>query len=635
MKLPQLEWLNSENISELLKFGVEESLLAGLLESQATLFQLANVFLPFQNPATVFDFFPGFHRKSSEAAEELPDLSSRYQVLVEQIPAVVFMAFFDKGLSEAYVSPHIESLLGFTQAEWLNDPVRWFEQLHPEDKTRWSMEAAHTFLTGDPLRSVYRVLARNGRVVWFHAEVKMVRHRDGRPWYIHGVAFEITELKEAEAALRTAHTELEDRVRRRTRELADANFFLESEIAERKRAEAELVKARDELEMRVRERTEELVLANVELRREIAERRRAETALSQSEEMLRAIFESAPDAMVVVNHRGQIERVNAQVEQMFGYRADDLAGHPVELLMPARFTQSHQEHRARYIRSPHLRDMGAGLELFARRRDGTEFPAEIMLSPIESETGRMVIAVVRDISHRKQTEADLREYAERLQILSRRLMEVQEAERRRIALELHDEIGQALTGLKFTLDLNARQASTEAQQKNIALSQQIVNELMARVRKLSLDLRPGMLDDLGLLPALLWLIESYTTQTHVRIAFRHRGLKDKRFAPEVETAAYRIVQEALTNIARHAEVDEATIRTWVDHQTITIQIEDRGKGFDVDGVLSVPVSSGLAGMRERVLLLDGTFTIESKPGRGTRVTAELKLRTWGNRRDEG
>ena len=111
------------------------------------------------------------------------------------------MVYLDRGIGEAYVSPYIEATLGFSQAEWLEDPVRWYRQIHPEDNLRWSVEAADMFLTGKPLRSVYRVIARDGHVVWFHCEAKMVRSDDGQPWFIQGVAFDITELKRAEEAL--------------------------------------------------------------------------------------------------------------------------------------------------------------------------------------------------------------------------------------------------------------------------------------------------------------------------------------------------------------------------------------------------------------------------------------------------
>jgi len=348
----------------------------------------------------------------------LADVDARYRTLVEQIPAVVFMAFLDKGIGEAYVSPQIEEMLGFSQEEWLNNPVRWYQQIHPEDKARWSIEAAGLFMSGQPLKSLYRVLARDGRTVWFHCEAKMVRNDEGQPWFLHGVAFDISELKRAEAA---------------------------------------------------------------------------------------------------------------------------------------------------------------GLE-----------------------------------------------YAERLKSLSRRLMYWQEAERRNIALELHDENGQVLTGLKLSLEIGARRPAEEVS-KSLEEARVLVNELMARVRKLSLDLRPAMLDDLGLLPALLWHFEHYTAQTQVRVVFKHSGLERRRFGSEVETAAYRIVQEALTNIARHAQVSEASVRLSTHQQTLLIEVQDRGKGFDIGSVLSASETSGLAGMRERAVLLGGRLIIESNPEAGTRLTAELRL----------
>jgi len=213
---------------------------------------------------------------------------------------------------------------------------------------------------------------------------------------------------------------------------------------------------------------------------------------------------------------------------------------------------------------------------------------------------------------------------ERLQTLSRQLLEVQEAERHHIACELHDEVGQVLTGLKLLLDMSTRLPADEFM-ASLCEAQALVNELMARVRDLSLDLRPAMLDDLGLLPTLLWHFDRYTAQTHVRVTFKHSGLQRRRFAPEVETATYRIVQEALTNVARHAGVSELTVRLWADQDTLGVQIEDQGAGFDPEAALAAGATTGLAGMRERAVLLGGQLTVESAPGAGTHVTAELPL----------
>jgi signal transduction histidine kinase len=146
------------------------------------------------------------------------------------------------------------------------------------------------------------------------------------------------------------------------------------------------------------------------------------------------------------------------------------------------------------------------------------------------------------------------------------------------------------------------------------------------VHELALDLRPAMLDDLGLIPALLWRCERYTAQTQVKVNFAHTGMAT-RFPPEVETAAYRIVQEALTNVTLHAGVNEATVRLWTDQNQLVVEIQDQGNGFDPDAALAAGATSGLAGMRERALLLGGQFTLESAPGNGTRVTAKLPLIT--------
>ncbi|MDX6289191.1 MAG: hypothetical protein QOH42_990, partial [Blastocatellia bacterium] len=185
---------------------------------------------------------PRTETPSENTLEAIPDPLNhvaRYRILVEQIPAIVFMAYLDDGIGEAYVSPHIEQVLGFTQEEWLDDPIMWFRQIHPDDKIRWSTDAANLFTAGEPLHSMYRVMARDGRVIWFQCEVKMVHREDGVPWFIHGVAIDVTELKDAEDNLRTAHDELELRVFERTAELASANEELEREIVERKRVEAE------------------------------------------------------------------------------------------------------------------------------------------------------------------------------------------------------------------------------------------------------------------------------------------------------------------------------------------------------------------------------------------------------------
>jgi signal transduction histidine kinase len=200
---------------------------------------------------------------------------------------------------------------------------------------------------------------------------------------------------------------------------------------------------------------------------------------------------------------------------------------------------------------------------------------------------------------------------------------LEEAERRHIARELHDEVGQSLTALKFHLEVLANADSQPSQRVREARA--LVDELMSRVSNLSLDLRPAMLDDLGLLPALVWLFERYTRETGIAVDFERSGVEG-RFAPETETAAFRLVQEALTNVARHAEVKRVTVRVWRNDGTVGVQVVDRGRGFSPDEALARAESSGLIGMRERAAALGGTLTIDSRPGEGVQLTAELPLR---------
>jgi signal transduction histidine kinase len=210
------------------------------------------------------------------------------------------------------------------------------------------------------------------------------------------------------------------------------------------------------------------------------------------------------------------------------------------------------------------------------------------------------------------------------QLSPQRLIEIQEAERRHLARELHDEIGQLLTGLSLILHPE-NTATADALLARFAQAQEIVDEILARVRKISADLRPADLDQLGLLPALLGLVERFTGLTGILVDFQHKDVA-ARFAPEIETAAYRIVQEALTNTARHAGVTSVTVRVWTDRGLLNLQIQDAGCGFVPAEVLAAPRSSGLIGVQERALLVGGSVSIESAPGAGTVVSAELPLR---------
>ncbi len=206
--------------------------------------------------------------------------------------------------------------------------------------------------------------------------------------------------------------------------------------------------------------------------------------------------------------------------------------------------------------------------------------------------------------------------------LAKSIVDVQEEERRHIARELHDHLGQLLTGLQFMLE-NAKKQEGSIQKSSLEEIQETVSDVIGQVREMSLNLRPSMLDDMGLLPTLHWHIDRFTAQTGIHVNF-HNGNLTQRFSAEVETTAYRIVQEALTNVARHAQVNEVFVGLIVQENIFWIEILDQGKGFDLSAVTNKP-TSGLSGMRERAGLIGGYAVIESFLNQGTQIVVALPL----------
>jgi PAS domain S-box-containing protein len=232
------------------------------------------------------------------------------------------------------------------------------------------------------------------------------------------------------------------------------------------------------------------------------------------------------------------------------------------------------------------------------------------------------VGTLQDITARKQTEAALREAGERLHQLSQRLIEIQESERRQLARELHDEIGQALTATKLNLEGLLREPEPAARSKRVADSVALVERLLQTVRNLSLNLRPPMLDDLGLAAALRWLLDQHARTTGQQVNFNH-DLGDERFAAMTETACFRVAQEALTNVNRHARAHRVRVELRRESGSLTLMVRDDGVGFNVAEARRRATqggSLGLVGMQERVLLAGGQLEVTSADG-GTKLTA--------------
>jgi signal transduction histidine kinase len=231
------------------------------------------------------------------------------------------------------------------------------------------------------------------------------------------------------------------------------------------------------------------------------------------------------------------------------------------------------------------------------------------------------VGLVLEADGRLQAQRALQDYSERLAALSRRLLVAQEAERRAVARELHDEIGQALTAVKLHLNVAARAPDREAAAAALGEAAEVVNGAIAQVRNKALDLRPSMLDDSGLVPALRWYVERFRQRSGIDVRLT-AAIGDRLPTPQQETACFRLVQEALTNAARHAQARTAWVRLARGERGIEISVRDDGKGFDVHAAFDRArrgEALGLPGMQERIGLIGGEIEIQSTPGAGCEI----------------
>ncbi len=352
---------------------------------------------------------------------------------------------------------------------------------------------------------------------------------------------------------------------------------------------------------------------------DMTERRQMEMALQKSERLLRLFVEHAPAAIAMFDR--DMRYIAASRRYIEEYRLDsqNLIGrshYEVFPDLPDRWKEVHKRCLAGAVES-------AEADPFLRANGKLEWLRwEIHPWYETSEQIGGIVLFSEVITARREADEELRRNRDRLAELSRKLLEAQEAERRALGRELHDQFGQILTALKLTLETAAVLPLHAAQAKlNQAL--ELTNDLLARTSRLSLDLRPPMLDDFGLVPALLWHVNRFQEQSGIQVVFNHHEVQGRRFAPQIETAAYRTIQEALTNAARHAGATTVWLEVRAGSGELTIEIEDDGKGFDPHQALAK--RRGLSSMRERVQLAGGTFQIESRAGDGARVFIRLPL----------
>lgn len=490
-------------------------------EAEAALHELASA------------FFQGFTvnggtngNRSHDTQPEFPNLEAQYRALVEQIPAVVFMAYLDRGIGEAYVSPQIEAALGFKQEEWLEDPVRWYQQIHPEDKQRWSIEAADMFVSGQPLRSAYRVMARDGRVIWFHCEAKMIRREDGQPWFIHGVAFDITDLK------------------------------------------------------------------------------RTEAALQEERNVVSAILDTVGALVAVLDRAGRIIRFNRACELTSGHSFEDVKGRFMwELFNDPEEAESFRE-SLEQLRSGQL---PSNNESYWVTRDGGRRLISWSSTVLPGPDGKLayIIATGIDITERKR--------------LEKAILEISAREQRRIGQDLHDGLGQHLTGIAFMTKAHEQRLAEKSLVEALDATKivRLVNQAIDKTRELARGLLPVMSDAHGLMSALQQCANEACEVFGVAVRFQCERpvlMHDVTVA----THLYHIAQEALNNAIKHGKATQAVISlSCVDEQG-KLMIQDNGLGIPQSSVHSTGM--GLHIMRYRARMIGGSLEIARGWHQGTVVS---------------
>ena len=359
-----------------------------------------------------------------------------------------------------------------------------------------------------------------------------------------------------------------------------------------------------------------------------AEAEHMRSALSTTQARLAAIVDSAMDAVITVDEKQSIVLFNRAAEQVFGVPREQAIGSGLDRLIPARFRGGHRHHVEEFGRTGVTsRRMGDVTTLWGLRQDGAEFPIEASISQA-TESGRHFYTVIlRDITLRKQHEDELRRQQQELRELSARVLEAREEEKTLIARELHDELGQLLTALKMDLSwmrerLDAGPLAEKAGEMNALLDQTV-----SATRRISANLRPLMLDDLGLADAAAWLVDDFGKRSGIGCSYRQTGdgALDEVSKP-VATTMYRALQESLTNIGRHSGARNAWVILGVEGSLVSLEVEDDGRGISPEDVAKAR-SLGLKGMRERVAYLGGSFEVARAARGGTRLRLKVPLKS--------
>ncbi|MBL8148376.1 MAG: PAS domain S-box protein [Blastocatellia bacterium] len=343
--------------------------------------------------------------------------------------------------------------------------------------------------------------------------------------------------------------------------------------------------------------------------------------LHELETRYRLLIETAQDAIFMLDQEGRIQLANRIAERTFGYLSEELLGKTFILLLPDRVVAPYLERAIEDGKLWLLELSGRTIELTGLHRDGQEFPIELSLSSCEINGQVAFTAIVRDIRERKR-------FSEALRTLNSKLVRAQEEERKKISRELHDEVGQALATINIGLQL-IRDKVPENNKRIVDELETAIDDIknvIRSLRELSALLHPHILDDLGLTSAIRWLVGEISSRSSISIDLNIPN-SPTRYAPDIELTLFRICQEALTNVIKHARADKVQIVLEKNRMGLKLEVEDNGRGFKIEEKTKLHRGSGLGivGMKERVVSVGGQFSITSLPKKGTKISVTIPV----------
>jgi PAS domain S-box-containing protein len=359
---------------------------------------------------------------------------------------------------------------------------------------------------------------------------------------------------------------------------------------------------------------------------DITEKRKLEQTLRETQDRYRLLVENMNEGIVMQDENGIITYINEKFLEMRGYTKNEVIGHHVAEFFDENFLKLYQKQLAMRVKGTWTQ-----YETGWKRKNGEKITTIISPQPIYDEKGhfRGSAAVITDITERRHVEEELKRSQEVLRKLGRHLQSIREKESKRIAREIHDELGQALTALKMDVSWISQRLPECGKERTkfiekISSMSKLIDGTILFVQKISAELRPGLLDDLGLVPAIEWLAQDFQKRSGLKCKV-DLSCKDLNINPDCSTAIFRAIQEALINVVRHAMATRVSISIREKAGELELTIKDNGKGITEDDVLS-PESLGIIGMRERLYPFEGSLRLQGGEGRGTTLNITIPLK---------